>query len=162
MTAATLAGQVRAAAADSVLARLLIRVSAAFEPGSAVRVHVSAWESETAWLRDDVSKTRMGRTTAALARAVARAWAGSSARREFASAADAVGGTTLPERVRAIGIWAATAAVADAVLTPFDPRPASVSRWTLWAGLFVLGATAAIFAGPVASAWAEWRARRLR
>lgn len=160
MTAATLAAQVRAAAGDSVLARLVIRVSTAFKPDGSPRAGVSSWEPETVWLRGEVNRTHAGHTAAALMRAVSRSWTDASTRRVLASVVDVVRGTTLPERVRAIGIWAATAALTDAVLTPFDPRPATMSRWTLWAGMLVLGATAAVFAEPVAAAWRERRTRR--
>ena len=145
-----------------MLVRFVIRTSAALGPDGAARLPISPWEPETAWLRDEVRSTHIGRGAAVLARAVWRVWTGASARRVLAAAADVVRRTALPDRVRAIGIWAFIAALTDAALTPLDPRPATVSRWTLWAGVVVLGATAAIFGGQVATAWTEWRARRLR
>ena len=85
MTAVTVVARVRAAAADSVLVRFVIRTSAALGPDGAARLPISPWEPETAWLRDEVRSTHIGRGAAVLARAVWRVWTGASARRVLAA-----------------------------------------------------------------------------
>lgn len=123
---------------------------------------MTKWDAETALLRDEVRRTRVGAAVGAVTAAVERAWQGSSARRVVDRLTGVVRAASLTDRVRAFGIWASAAAIVDGLLTPFDPQPATVSRWTLWAGVLGIGATAAAFAEPVAAAWTEWRARWFR
>ncbi len=123
---------------------------------------MNAVDAETAVLRDEIRRTRVGAAAAAVSGSVARAWAVSAARRTAGRAGGILRDASLPERVRAIGLWAAAAAITDGLLTPFDPRPATLSRWALWAGLLVIGVVAAAAAKPVAAAWLDWRGRGAR
>src|SRR5207247_7426038 len=104
--------------------------------------------------------SRLARTAAALSEAVEHTWSGSRARGLIEPLADMLRMLTGIQRIRLAGIWLAAAAAADAALTPFDPRPASVSRWTLWALCLVLGSAAAVWAKPVHAAWIDWRRTR--
>jgi hypothetical protein len=117
---------------------------------------------ETDRLRELFAATRVGAAIHSAAGAVSRSWTASSARRTWQRAAGTMNRMTPTERVRAIGIWAVAAAITDAMLTPFDPRPATIGRWALWGGVLLLGATAVVFAELVAAAWADWRARGSR
>ena len=121
---------------------------------------MTAFASETARLRELFEGTRVGAAVGSAAGAVSRGWAGSWARRTWLAAAETMNRLSPTERVRALGIWALASAITDAMLTPFDPRPATPARWALWGGLLLLGATAAVFAESVAAAWGDWRARR--
>ena len=121
---------------------------------------MTAFASETDRLRELFEGTRVGAAVGSAAEAVSRGWAGSWARRRWLAAAQTLTRMSQTERVRAIGIWALAAAITDAMVTPFDPRPATPARWALWGGLLLLGATAAVFAESVAAAWGDWRARR--
>ena len=123
---------------------------------------MTEFASEADRLREQFASTRVGSAIHSVAGAVSRSWAGSSARRAWQRAADIMNRMTRTERVRAIGIWALAAAITDAMLTPFDPRPATIGRWALWGGLLLLGATALVFAELVAAAWTDWRARGSR
>lgn len=115
--------------------------------------------SELDVLRSDLAESRLGRSAAATADAAVRAWP-TSAARTFVN--DTIGGyqrLTPVERVRVTGVWAVTAALTVGILALFDPRPVSGPRWGLWAAFLVLGATAAVWAGPATKAWTEWRVR---
>jgi len=121
---------------------------------------MTGFASETARLRELFEGTRVGAAVDSVAGAVSRGWAGSWACRTWLAAAGTLSRMSHTERVRAVGIWALASAITDAMLTPFDPRPATAARWALWGGLVLLGATAAVFAESVAAAWGDWRARR--
>jgi hypothetical protein len=161
VTPTPLLARLRAAGAESVLLRGIHHAVARLTPASPAPAPSRTFESETEWLSELGGTMQIARGLAGLTVAVQRAWRGSSFRRRCDEVAELV--RTLPrtDRVRAAGVWAVAAALTDGILTPLDPRPASVSRWALWAGLLVLGSTAAIFAGPVVAAWTAWRTRRL-
>jgi hypothetical protein len=151
--------RLRAAAVDCVPARAVRRVAAAVTSVDRP-AETETWDAETTWLRELARSTRAARWGARAADAARRAWRTSSSHRALDQIRDGVHAMSLTERVRAAGLWATAAALTDGILTPFDPRPATLSRWAMWAGLLVLGATAAAFAGPAVAAWTEWRGRR--
>ena len=155
-------GRLRAAAAGSALRRALASASAAIVSSGRPPAELSTWEPENERLRTLAGATRIGRMLSHGTDAAARMWTASSARHAFERLASGVAALPAVDRVRAAGVWATTAALTDGLLTPLDPRPVTPSRWVLWVGVLVLGATAAVFAEAVVAAWCDVRARRAR
>jgi hypothetical protein len=154
--------RLRAAGTGSVLVRAIRRAAATIAPASPAPAPSQTFDAETEWLSTLAARTRIASGLAGATAAVQRGWSGSSFRRRYDEIAVLIRALPRADRVRAVGVWAVAAALTDGMLTPLDPRPASFSRWALWAGVLVLGSTAAIFAEPVAAAWTAWRTRRWR
>jgi hypothetical protein len=159
---ATPIGRLRAAASGSALVRALTRGSAAIVSTGRPPADLKTWEPESERLRTLAGATRIGRVLSYGTDAVARTWAASSSRKALDRIVSGIAAVSAVDRVRAIGAWATAAALTDGLLTPLDPRPVTPSRWVLWAGVLVLGATAAVFAEAVVAAWRDVRARRAR
>jgi len=154
--------RLRAAGTGSVLVRAIRHAAATIVPASPAPAPSRRFDAETGWLSTLAATTQIAGGLAGVTAAVQRGWSGSSFRRRYDEVAGLIRALPRADRVRAAGVWAAAAALTDGVLTPLDPRPASLSRWALWAGVLVVGSTAAIFAEPVAVAWTAWRTRRWR
>jgi hypothetical protein len=152
--------RLRAAATGSVLVRAIRHAAAAIAPAHAAAPQSRTFAAETAWVSELAATTHIAGGLASVTGAVQRAWSGSSCRRWYDEVAAVMRAMPPADRVRAAGVWAVAAALTDGLLTPLDPRPASFSRWALWAGVLVLGSTAAIFAEPAVAAWTAWRTRR--
>jgi hypothetical protein len=154
--------RLHAAAEHSVVAHLLRRAAAAFRFRDAAIVAAGDYEDEATRIRDLVATSRIGRWGGGVADAFGRLWADSSARATTTRIGQALREMSAAERVRAAGIWAAAAAVTDALLTGLDPRPSTVDRWVLWAGLLALAIAAAVWSEAAVAAWIDWRGRRTR
>ena len=162
MIQATSIMRLRAAVSGSVLARALSRASAAILSTGRAPADPATWEPESERLRMLAGATHVGRVFSYGTHAAGRAWRASSARRAFDRIAGGVAAMSAVDRIRAAGAWATAAALTDGLLSPLDPRPVTLSRWVLWAGVLVLGVTAAVCAEAVAAAWRDVRARRVR
>ena len=151
--------RLRAAIEGSLVARAL-QGRGVLTPHDRRLPATEALEREAAWLRERAAASYAGRWSRFAAAAVVRMWRGSSAREAIDRIREAVRPLSAADRVRAAGIWAASAAIADLLVTPFDPRPTSVERWLLWAALVSASLTAAIYSEGVVIAWNDWRRRR--
>jgi hypothetical protein len=156
---AALAERIRAAGGDSVVARGAARMIGGTASNAGNRVDPRSSDRETIWFAGEFAETWIGRAAAAAIGAVDRAWSDASARTLPERIRAAVRGLACSERVRLVGLWAVAAALTDAAMTPFDPRPASVGRWALWGGFLLLGLGALVWPRGVAAAWAQRSAR---
>jgi len=162
MIATTFVARARLAGGDSVFVRHVARLVAAFRSSPRASVDARSWEGETTWFVSEAASTRIGRAAVSAIDAFERAWPDASARPALARVSASVRSLAPAERVRAAGVWIGAAALTDAALTPFDPRPASLARWILWGAVLALAAVVAARPAASVAAWTEWRAPRSR
>ena len=116
--------------------------------------------SELETLSGTMAVARTGRAVGRPLAAFAVAWKHAKVRAILDSATIAWRALTVSQRVRAVGCCLLSAAIADGLLSLFDPSPSSAARWTLWGAVVLIAAVAACFPQQATIAWSDWRNRR--
>jgi len=110
-------------------------------------------------LADTVADGRVGRAVRRSALPVACAWRTATVRAIATGFARRCETLSAPQRVRAVGCWLLTAALADGAFSLLSPDRVSTARWTLWAGVVAAATVAAAWPREAVSAWSQWRRR---